>query len=200
MVAEGASSRSFNLIVAGNASSSLPHYEPQHKTVENGILLFDIGCVWGHYCSDITRTLFIESATGPGKNMPGKKDMDKIKEIYDIVLGAQILAIKHCRAGITCSQLDNIARNYIEKKGYGKYFGHGLGHGVGLEVHESPTVSGRDNTILEENMVITIEPGIYIEGVGGVRIEDMIIVKNDGCINLYQCAKTATYIGKVQKI
>ena len=196
MVAEGACSKSFNLIVAGNSSSSLPHYEPQNTTVENGVLLFDVGCLWGHYCSDITRTLFIENSSGTGKKKPGKKDMDKIKEIYDIVLAAQLLSLHHCRAGISCSRLDSIARNFIEKKGYGQYFGHGLGHGVGLEVHESPTVSGKDSTVLEENMVITIEPGIYIEGIGGVRIEDMVIVKNDGCINLYNSPKTATYIGK----
>ena len=196
MVAGGATSRAFNLIVAGNASSSLPHYEPQHKTVENGILLFDIGCAWGNYCSDITRTIFIRNGPAAGKNIMGKRNIDKIKEIYDIVLTAQMLALQQCRAGMTCSQLDTIARNFIEKKGYGQYFGHGLGHGVGLEVHEGPTVSGKDNTVLEENMVITIEPGIYLEGIGGVRIEDMVIVKKGGCINLYNCPKTATYIGK----
>ncbi|MBM3699812.1 MAG: aminopeptidase P family protein [Actinobacteria bacterium] len=194
MLKEGASSRAFNLIVAGNASSSLPHYEPAHKILQNGILLFDIGCIWEHYCSDITRTIFIRNGPPGQKNMMCRRNIDKIKEIYDIVLGAQLLALQQCREGMTCSRLDAIARDFIEKKGYGQYFGHGLGHGVGLEVHEGPTISGKDNTVLEENMVITIEPGIYIGGIGGVRIEDMVIVKKGCAVNLYNCPKTEIYI------
>ncbi|MGM0367993.1 MAG: M24 family metallopeptidase [Actinomycetota bacterium] len=179
MAVEGASGRSFDIIVANNASSSLPHYVPGRQKIRPGILLADFGCMYNNYCSDITRTFFIDN----------KKDR-KIREIYDIVLQAQQLAIENCREGITCKELDKIAREYIEKKGYGENFGHGLGHGVGLEVHEGPTINSRSGVELKENMVVTIEPGIYIEGIGGVRIEDMAVVKKGGCEILYTADKS----------
>lgn len=170
---------SFDFIVASNESSSLPHYVPDNKPLEKGILLIDFGYKYDYYCSDITRTIFIGDTI----------ILKKFKKIYEIVLDAQRQAIKSCKAGISCKELDGIARSVIEKAGYGSNFGHSLGHGVGLEVHEKPYLSKRDNTVLEENMVVTIEPGIYIKGSGGVRIEDMVIVKKDHCENLYRSPK-----------
>lgn len=186
MIKKGASERSFDLVIANNRASSLPHYEPSGKIINAGILLFDMGCKYEHYCSDFTRTIFLDGQKG-SKN-PDK--LKKLKQIYDIVLQAQDRALKACRAGLTCKELDCISREYIEEKGYGKFFGHGLGHGVGLEIHERPTVSYIDDTILKENMVITIEPGIYLEGIGGVRIEDIVLVKDGGCENFYGDSKT----------
>jgi Xaa-Pro aminopeptidase len=180
----GSSGKSFNYVVANNNASSLPHYEAENRNIENGVLLLDFGCIYNHYCSDITRTVFIEDL----------KKNNKILEIYDIVLQAQIKAVEFCKAGIHSMEIDEVARKYIKSKGYGDNFGHGLGHGVGLEIHEDPTVSYINDTVLKENMVITIEPGIYIENFGGVRIEDMVIVKKNGCQNLYKSGKLYTVI------
>ena len=186
MIKKGASGRSFDLVIANNSASSLPHYDPSGKIINNGILLFDMGCKYEHYCSDFTRTIFLDGQ----KDSKNPDKLKKLKQIYDIVLQAQVKAVKACRAGMTCKELDSISRDYIEEKGYGKFFGHGLGHGVGLEIHELPTVSYIDDTILKENMVITIEPGIYLEGIGGVRIEDIVLVKDGGCENFYSDSKS----------
>ncbi len=185
MVKKGASGRSFDLVIANNRASSLPHHVPSGKTINVGILLFDLGCKYGHYCSDFTRTIFLDGQ----KDSKNQDKLKKLKQIYDIVLQAQVKAAKACRAGMTCKELDHISRDFIDEKGYGKFFGHGLGHGVGLEIHELPTVSYNDDTILKENMVITIEPGIYLEGIGGVRIEDIVLVKDGGCENFYSDSK-----------
>jgi len=144
----------------------------------------DFGTIYNRYCSDITRTIFLKKSSAASK----------LKEIYSIVLEAQLRAIEACREGIRCDELDRIARKHIESYGYGKKFGHGLGHGVGLEVHENPALTGRNRTVLMENMVVTIEPGIYIPGLGGVRIEDMVIVKKNGCENLYKSKKDFTFL------
>ncbi len=184
MVALGAKGRSFDLIVAGNESSSLPHYESAHKKIKEGLLLMDIGCQYNYYCSDITRSIFLGNNRG----------MDKFKEIYDIVLQAQVKALNYCKEGIDVKSIDRVAREYISKKGYGENFGHGLGHGIGLEVHESPKVSFTENRMLKANMVITVEPGIYIENYGGIRIEDMIIIKEEGYENLNNAPKITTFI------
>jgi Xaa-Pro aminopeptidase len=179
----GSEGKSFDYVIASNNSSALPHYKASNKKITDGILLMDIGCKFSHYCSDMTRTVFC-----------GGKNDDKLIKIYDIVLQAQIKALEVCKEGVSCRELDSIARDFIEKKGFGKNFGHGLGHGVGLEVHEMPRVSYTDDIILKENMVITIEPGIYIENYGGVRIEDMIILKKNGFKNLYRSKKLLTAI------
>jgi Xaa-Pro aminopeptidase len=186
MIKNGASGRSFDFVVANNQASSLPHYDPSKKIIDLGILLFDMGCKYENYCSDFSRTIFIDGQEG----FKNPEKIEKLKQIYDIVLQAQIKAVKACRAGMTCKELDHISREYIEEKGYGKCFGHGLGHGIGLDVHELPVVSFIDDTILKENMVITIEPGIYIEGIGGVRIEDIVLVKDEGCENFYGDSKS----------
>jgi len=179
----GGSGRSFDYVTASGPGSSRPHYISSHRQISGGILLMDFGTRYNNYCSDITRTVFV-----------GRSPEKRLKDIYKIVLEAQLRAIDACRAGIRCDQLDSIARKYIEDNGYGGKFGHGLGHGVGLEIHEGPYVAARDRTVLEENMVITIEPGIYIPGLGGVRIEDMVVVEKNGCLNLYSSKKDFTFL------
>lgn len=175
----GAEDRSFNTIVASGYRSALPHGVASDKKIGNNELVTtDFGAYYNGYVSDMTRTFFV-----------GDKIEDKQREIYNIVLEANLLAIKHIKAGIKGSDLDKIARDYIASKGYGDNFGHGLGHGIGLEIHEAPTVSPLGDIILEENMLITIEPGIYIEGYSGVRIEDDVIVKRDGCEVLNKTSK-----------
>jgi Xaa-Pro aminopeptidase len=165
----GASALSFPSIVASGTRSSLPHGAASEKVIEVGDLLtLDYGCVYKGYCSDMTRTIVIGKAN------------DKQKEIYNTVLEAQEAALKAVRPGISCYELDKIARDIITAKGYGDRFGHGLGHGVGRMVHELPRVNFRSNEVLEAGMVITDEPGVYIPGFGGVRIEDLILVTNEG--------------------
>lgn len=171
MKKNGADEKSFDTIVASGVRSAMPHARASDKIIEkNRFLLFDFGAYYNGYVSDMTRTVFF------GKNID-----EKHKKIYEIVKEAQELGLKSAKAGITTKELDGIVRDFIKSKGYGDNFGHGLGHGIGLEIHELPTVSYRTDTKLCENMVCTIEPGIYIEGFGGVRIEDDVIIKKDGC-------------------
>ena len=180
LVKSNSEGRSFDTIVAYDKNSSMPHYSPQKIKVKNGLILMDFGCKFENYCSDMTRTIFTKN----------QKICNEFKKIYDIVLKAQLLAIENCREGVTCSQLDRIARKFITSKGYGNNFGHRLGHGVGIEVHEEPAVTMENRAVLRENMVITIEPGIYIENFGGVRIEDMVIVGKNDCEVLYNSKKS----------
>jgi Xaa-Pro aminopeptidase len=167
----GASGSSFSPIVAVGASSSLPHYRASETPVRPNVpLLIDWGAVVGGYCSDLTRTLLIG-------------DVDaRIEEIYQVVLKAQSAAIRLLRPGVTTRQADSAARDVIREAGYGEQFGHGLGHGIGLEVHEMPSLrrQGADEP-LQAGMIVTIEPGIYLPGVGGVRIEDDVLITVDGC-------------------
>lgn len=166
----GAKDLSFPSIVASGVRSCLPHGQATDKVVENGdFLTLDFGCVYNDYCSDMTRTVAIGQPS------------DKMKEIYSVVLEAQLSALKAIKEGVTGAYVDKIARDYIAEKGYGKYFGHGLGHGVGRQIHEAPRVSPMGNMELKEGMIITDEPGIYIPDFGGVRIEDLILVIKDGC-------------------
>jgi Xaa-Pro aminopeptidase len=137
-----------------------------------------------YYCSDITRSIFLGS----------NKEKDKFRRIYDIVLQAQIKAIDHCKDGAATDEIDRVAREHIAARGYGDNFGHGLGHGVGLEVHEAPILYVTEKKVLKENMVITVEPGIYLEGLGGIRIEDMVIIKKNRCENLYSVTKKLSVI------
>jgi len=184
MKKNGATDRSFDTIVASGARAAMPHGIASDKTIESDkFLLFDFGAYYNGYVSDMTRTLFF-----------GKKIDKKHEEIYNIVKEAQELGIKNAVAGTKTSELDKIVRDFIIEKGYGENFGHSLGHGIGLEIHEMPTVSQKKDIVLEENMVITIEPGIYIEGFGGVRIEDDVIVKKDKCEVLNKFTKHLTKI------
>ncbi|RDU24304.1 aminopeptidase P family protein [Anaerosacchariphilus polymeriproducens] len=178
MKRNGASGLSFDTIAASGINSSMPHATPTNRKLETGdFLTMDYGCVFEGYCSDMTRTVVIGKAS------------QKQKEIYQIVLKAQLAALDAICAGKTGSEIDKVARDIIEKEGYGEYFGHGLGHSVGLFIHEEPRLSPVGNIILEENVIETVEPGIYLPGFGGVRIEDMVVVKKDGCINLTHSTK-----------
>ncbi len=165
---------SFEPIVAINENAAKPHALPTRKTLKKGdLLLLDAGIKYKRYCSDRTRTIFI------GKNISMSKRQKfpkKIQKIYDVVLRAQEAAIKAVRVGIKAKELDKIARDIITKAGYGKYFVHSLGHGVGLDIHEWPYINSKNEIILKEGMVFTIEPGIYIPGEFGIRIEDMVAI------------------------
>ena len=165
----GADALSFPSIIASGVRGALPHGQATDKIVSSGeMLTLDFGCVYEGYCSDMTRTIAL-----------GQPD-DRMIEVYNVVLEAQEKALEAVKAGVTGAQLDKIARDIIKDNGYGEYFGHGLGHGVGRMVHEEPFISIRGDKPLREGMIITDEPGIYIPGIGGVRIEDLILVKEDG--------------------
>ncbi len=165
----GADGTSFPSIVAFGANASLPHAIPgQRKAKAGEVLLFDWGSRYGGYCSDLTRVVAI------GK-MPAR-----MREVYQVVLDAQMAAINAIAPGKTLKEIDAVARNLIIKAGYGKQFGHSLGHGLGLNVHEQPNLSPRAEGVLEPGQVVTVEPGIYLPGLGGVRIEDDILVTPKG--------------------
>jgi len=166
----GAEGKAFDFIVASGVRGAMPHGRASDKSIQSGELVtIDFGALKDGYHSDETVTIAC------GK--PGIRE----QEIHSIVRTAHDLAIEGVKPGISCKDLDEIARSYIRDKGFGDYFGHGLGHGVGLEIHEMPTLSPRSTAVLEEGMTITIEPGIYIPGFGGVRIEDTVVVTGDGC-------------------
>jgi len=163
---EGAEGKSFDFIVASGERGALPHGRASEKELRAGELVtIDYGAICRGYCSDETVTVCL-----------GEPD-DKQREVYETVLAAQTLAIDAARPGMALKELDSVARTHIVKKGYGHYFGHGLGHGVGIDIHEHPTVSPRSSTLLEEGMVFTVEPGIYIPDWGGVRIEDTVVLE-----------------------
>lgn len=165
----GADGRAFDFIVASGLRGAMPHGRASDKIIQSGELVtIDFGALKDAYHSDETVTI----ACGE----PGLRE----REIHNIVKTAHDMAIQQVKPGISCKELDAVARDYIHEYGYGEYFGHGLGHGVGLEIHEKPTLSPRSEAVLEEGMVITIEPGIYIPGFGGVRIEDTLVVTADG--------------------
>jgi Xaa-Pro aminopeptidase len=164
----GATSSSFDTIVASGHRSALPHGVASDKVIEAGdIVTMDYGCYYNGYVSDITRTVAV-----------GEPDT-KLKEIYEIVLEAQLRGMAEIKPGMTGKQADAVTRDYITEKGYGEYFGHSTGHGIGLEIHEGPALSMKSDVILEPGMVVTCEPGIYIPGLGGVRIEDDTLITKD---------------------
>lgn len=178
MLRNGAEEVSFDTIALCGKNTSMPHGTPSGYRAEEGdFVLMDFGAVWEGYHSDMTRTVCV-----------GKPD-EKMESVYNIVLEAQSEALKQVRAGMTGAKLDSIARKVIEDAGYGKCFGHSLGHGVGLEIHEAPTASSGSETVLEENMIVTVEPGIYIPGEFGVRIEDFIAVGEKSCENITKSSK-----------
>lgn len=175
---EGATSSSFDMIVASGVRGALPHGVASEKVIEKGELVtIDFGALYNGYVSDITRTVAVGQPS------------DKMKEVYDIVLEAQLRGMKGIKAGITGKQADALTRDYISEKGYGEYFGHSTGHGIGLEVHEGPGLSFKSDIVLEPGMVVTCEPGIYLPGIGGVRIEDDTIVTKEGNENLNTSTK-----------
>lgn len=165
---KGASAMSFDTIIASGVRSAMPHGVASDKLIELGdIITLDFGCYYKGYSSDMTRTIAVGSIS------------DKLAEIYQIVLDAHLRVIDQTKAGMTGKEVDALARDYITQKGYGEYFGHSTGHGLGLDVHEQPAVSHRSDAVMVENMVITDEPGIYLPGIGGVRIEDDLIIQKD---------------------
>ncbi len=172
---------SFDVICASGENSALPHASPTNRKIKDGdSIVLDFGTVVDGYCSDFTRTLFV-----------GTID-NELKKVYNTVRSAQECALKNVRELVSCKEADSFARSIIDNAGYGKFFGHGLGHGVGLDIHEAPRVSYLSDELLLANMVITIEPGIYIEELGGVRIEDLCVVTSDGINNL--CGSTKEII------
>ena len=174
----GAEGNSFDTIVASGVNSAMPHAVPTEKKLEKGdFVTMDFGCRYQGYCSDMTRTVVIGKA------------QEKQREIYHIVLEAQLAALQELKAGKTGAEVDAVARSIIEKAGYGAYFGHGLGHSVGLFIHEEPRLSPKCGTILNCNVTMTVEPGIYLPGYGGVRIEDLVVIKDGGCRNLTHSPK-----------
>lgn len=165
----GADAPSFETIVASGPRAALPHAHPTDRVIGQGeTVIVDFGCQVDGYCSDETCTVSVGELS------------KEIREIYEIVHDAKQKGVQAVRAGLSVRALDMIVRGYIEDKGYGDYFRHGTGHGVGIAVHELPTVTVNGEGLLEENMIVTIEPGIYLPGVGGVRLEEMVLVTQNG--------------------
>ncbi|MGN1133477.1 MAG: aminopeptidase P family protein [Oscillospiraceae bacterium] len=178
MLKNGAEALSFDTIALSGKNTSLPHGVPSDKKVQKGeFVLMDFGAVVEGYHSDMTRTVCV-----------GQPD-EVMTKVYNIVLKAQKTALDGLKAGIKCSDFDKLARDVIAAEGYGEYFGHSLGHGVGMEIHEAPTASPRSEQIFSENEIITIEPGIYLPDKFGVRIEDFAVVRNDGYFNMTNAPK-----------
>lgn len=178
MLLYGAENMSFDPIVVSGANSSKPHGVPTEKPIAAGdFVTMDFGCIFEGYCSDMTRTVAVGHCT------------EEMKKVYETVLRAQRTGIEAVRAGVTGAQVDSAGRKLIEKAGYGDAFGHGFGHGVGLYIHEEPGVSSRGKEPLPAGAIITAEPGIYLPGKFGVRIEDMLYVEQGGCRNLTQAPK-----------
>ncbi|MCL2798033.1 MAG: Xaa-Pro peptidase family protein [Firmicutes bacterium] len=169
----GADEPAFKPIVAFGENSAVPHHEASDRKLEKSdLILIDFGVKLNGYCSDMTRTFCL--------NQPS----EQISLLYEAVLAAQSYALKSIKAGMTCREADSLAREHLRANGYGAAFLHGLGHGLGLEVHEPPGVSESGEELLLPGTVITVEPGVYIPGVGGVRIEDIVVVREDGVENL----------------
>ncbi|RIL69664.1 aminopeptidase P family protein [Staphylococcus devriesei] len=174
----GADGPSFDTIVASGYRGALPHGVASDKVIEQGdMITLDFGAYYEGYCSDITRTFAI------GETDP------KMKEIYNIVLESQIKAINEIKPGMTVQEADALSRDYIDAHGYGKEFGHSLGHGIGLDIHEGPLLSKNAKGTIQVNNCVTIEPGIYVDGLGGVRIEDDILITENGCEVFTKCTK-----------
>lgn len=178
MLELGAENTWDRFIVASGERGAMPHGNASDKVIQNNeFVTFDIGCSYQGYTSDLTRTIAF-----------GNPD-PKLVEIYNVVYEAQKRAVDVAKAGVTGQELDSVCRDYITEKGYGDYFKHGTGHGIGLDVHEGPRVSQINTKPLELGAAITIEPGIYITGLGGIRIEDDVILTEDGCIVLNKFPK-----------
>ena len=175
----GASGPSFSTIAVSGSASSLPHGVPRNIKLQKGFFTMDFGAVYKGYCSDMTRTIVL-----------GKADAE-MKKLYDTVLRAQLAGVENARPGMSCRGLDKIARDIIDGEGYEGCFGHSLGHGVGRYIHEDPRVSfgAPEGKLLEPGHVITCEPGIYIAGKYGCRIEDMLAITEDGCLNFAHSPK-----------
>ena len=178
MLHYGASDMSFDPIVVSGPNGSLPHGVPSEKEIQAGeFVTMDFGCVYKGYCSDMTRTVAVGFVT------------DEMRQVYDTVLQAQLAGIAAAHAGATGKEVDGAARSVIDTAGYGAYFGHSFGHGVGVEIHESPNASPMNEKPMPAGAVISAEPGIYLPGKLGVRIEDVIILTEEGCRNITKAPK-----------
>ena len=183
MKINGSEQPSFETIAVCGAKTSMPHGTPGDVKVKNGdFITMDFGAVYGGYHSDMTRTVAVGSVS------------DEMQKVYDTVLNANLKALTTVKAGVTAATVDLAARDIIKSAGYGEYFTHSTGHGVGLDIHEAPTVSFKNTAPLESGMVITVEPGVYIKGKFGVRIEDMVVVTKNGCNNLTKAPKSLIII------
>ncbi len=177
MLRNGADDKSFDPIVVSGPRSSMPHGVPEDRPIDNGFLTMDFGAKKNGWCSDTTRTVCISDPT------------EEMINVYETVLKAQKAGIEAARAGVTGSEVDGAARRIIEDAGYGQYFGHAFGHGLGVDVHEAPAVSPSSSEPLPEGAVISAEPGVYIPGKFGVRIEDILYLTRDGCENITNLPK-----------
>ena len=178
MLHYGASDMSFDPIVVSGPNGSLPHGVPSEKPIQSGeFVTMDFGCIYQGYCSDMTRTVAVGYAT------------EEMQAVYQTVLAAQLAGIQAAKAGVTGRDVDGAARAVIDAAGYGAYFGHSFGHGVGVEIHEAPNASPMNDKPLPARAVISAEPGIYLPGKLGVRIEDVVILTEDGCCNITRAAK-----------
>ena len=176
----GSDTLPFEIIVASGPNAALPHAQPSERLIcEGETVIIDFGARCGGYCSDMTRTFMIGQQT------------EKFNTVYNIVLGAQMTALSVIEKGMDARSADALARGMIETAGYGEFFGHGLGHGVGLETHESPRIGTLSNDILQDDMVFTVEPGIYLPGWGGVRIEDTVTITGGKLRTLTHASKNA---------
>ena len=179
----GSKGLAFPTICVSGINSNQPHGEPGEKRIEPGdFLTMDFGAMVDGYCGDMTRTIAIGHVT------------DEQKEVYDVVLRAQVAALDACKAGVRCFDVDKVARDIIEAAGFGSYFVHGTGHGVGTEVHEEPYLNTKSEAILELDQPVTVEPGIYIPEKFGVRIEDLAIITEFGIINTVKSPKNLMII------
>jgi Xaa-Pro aminopeptidase len=184
MHAHGVDRPSFDIVIAAGANGSKPHAEPGDAIVgEHTLVVADFGAQLDGYCSDCTRTFAVGD--------PGSR----AREVYELVLRAQAVGLEAVRAGVSGRDADGAARGVIEAAGHGERFGHGLGHGVGLEIHEAPRLSRTSDATLAAGEVVTVEPGVYLPGELGVRIEDLVLVTDDGCERLNTLPKTLTTIG-----
>ena len=178
MLRFGAQKMSFDPIVVSGPNGSLPHGIPGDKKVANGeFITMDFGCIYNGYCSDMTRTVALGEPT------------EEMRKVYNVVLQAQLAGLAASRAGVTGKSIDAAARKVIEDAGYGDYFGHGYGHSVGIEIHESPNANTRDETLMPVGAAVSAEPGIYLPGRFGVRIEDVAVMTEDGCVDITKAPK-----------
>jgi Xaa-Pro aminopeptidase len=178
MLHYGAEDMSFDPIVVSGPNGSLPHGVPSEKPIQFGeFVTMDFGCVFHGYCSDMTRTVAVGAVT------------EEMRRVYDTVLAAQQAGIAAAQAGATGKEVDGAAREMIAAAGYGDYFGHSFGHGVGVEIHEAPNAAPSNGEALPAGAVISAEPGIYLPGRMGVRIEDVLILRPDGCENITRAPK-----------
>ena len=178
MLCFGAEKMSFDPIVAGGPNGSMPHAVPTDRPIQSGeFVTMDFGCVYGGYCSDMTRTVCVGKPT------------EEMERVYETVLKAQLAGIAAARAGVTGAEIDGAAREVIRQAGYGDYFGHSFGHSVGVEIHESPNASPGNHEPMPAGAVVSAEPGIYLPGRFGVRIEDVIVLEEGGCRDITKADK-----------